>query len=198
MMFPSSIPKEDIRHLPLIRFDGHIHVVDTEESLLEMIGNLKKERVVGFDTETKPTFNKGDYNTTALLQIATLNDAYLIRIKKLGVPTVLKNLLENEELKKVGISIKDDLKELKQYRSFRPHGFVDLNDVAKDFGITQIGMKSLSGIFLKSRVSKSQQTSNWELAELSQGQKMYAATDAWVCIKIYKMLEKKGYINLES
>lgn len=197
-MFPSSIPKEDIRHLPLIRFDGHIHVVDTEESLLEMIGNLKKERVVGFDTETKPTFNKGDYNTTALLQIATLNDAYLIRIKKLGVPTVLKNLLENEELKKVGISIKDDLKELKQYRSFRPHGFVDLNDVAKDFGITQIGMKSLSGIFLKSRVSKSQQTSNWELAELSQGQKMYAATDAWVCIKIYKMLEKKGYINLES
>lgn len=197
-MFPSSIHKEDIRNLPLIKFDGKIHIIDTDELLSEAAKTLEKEAILGFDTETKPTFNKGEYNSTALIQFATMKDAYLIRIKKLGISNSLKNLLENKAIKKVGISITDDLKELKQYRPFRTNGFIDLNDIAKDFGITQIGMKSLSGIFLKSRVSKSQQTSNWETADLSKGQQMYAATDAWVCIKIYRMLEKKGYINPEN
>lgn len=193
-MFRTSIPKEDVRNLPLIRFDGTVHVVDNLEKLSEAIEKLEKEELLGFDTETKPTFNKGEYNETALIQLSTMSDAYLIRVKELGIPNTLKNLLENKGILKIGISITDDLKELKHHRSFEPGGFIDLNQVAKEFGITQIGMKSLTGIFLKSRVSKSQQTSNWEANELSEPQQFYAATDAWVCIKIYQMLEQKGYL----
>lgn len=193
-MFRTSIPKEDIRNLPLIRFDGKIHIVDSPEALKKVLQELEKEQIVGFDTETKPTFNKGEYNSTALIQLATQTDAYLLRIKNLGIPNSLKSFFENPDVLKIGISISDDLKDLKLRRAFKPKGFIDLNDVAKEFGITQIGMKSLTGIFLKSRVSKSQQTSNWEVVELTTGQQMYAATDAWVCLKIYKMLEKKGYL----
>ena len=193
-MFPNFIPKEDIPSLPLIRFEGNIHLIDTPEELAHAIRNLRQEEIVGFDTETKPTFNKGEYNHTALIQFATPKDAYLIRINALGIPPSLKSILEDQVLQKVGISIRDDLKDLKRISSFKPGGFIDLNDIARELGVTQIGMKSLSGIFLKSRISKSQQTSNWESKELTKAQQSYAATDAWVCVKIYALLQKKGYV----
>lgn len=193
-MFPSQIAKEEIKELPLIRFEGNIHLVDSEEALAAAIKQIHKEKMLGFDTETKPTFNKGEYNQTALIQLSTMKDAYIIRLKELGIHNLLKNLLEDREIVKIGISIRDDIKELKKIRSFRPEGFIDLNTIAAELGVTQIGMRSLSGIFLKARISKSQQTSNWEAKELTVGQQSYAATDAWVCIKIYKMLEEKGYI----
>ena len=193
-MFPSQIPKEEIKHLPLMKFSGTIHLITTEEELHEALQSMRGQAFLGFDTETKPTFNKGEYNQTALIQLATMDNAYIIRVKDLGISNALKNLLEDRELLKVGISIRDDLKELKKLRPFRPGGFIDLNDIAADLGITQIGMRSLAGIFLKARISKSQQTSNWESKELITGQLSYAATDAWICTKIYSMLQKKGYI----
>tara|TARA_B100001245_G_C22851019_1_gene409108 strand:- start:623 stop:1204 length:582 start_codon:yes stop_codon:yes gene_type:complete len=193
-MFPSHIPKEEIKHLPLMKFSGTIHLIKSEEELNDALKVLLREPFLGFDTETKPTFNKGEYNQTALIQLSTMTDAYIIRVKDLGINNPLKNLLEDREVLKVGISIRDDIKELKKLRPFRPGGFTDLNDIAADLGITQIGMRSLAGIFLKGRVSKSQQTSNWESKELSAGQLSYAATDAWICTKIYTMLSQKGYI----
>jgi len=193
-MFATSIPKEEIKHLPLIRFEGETHLIETPEQLKEAVQVLSKETLLGFDTETKPTFNKGEYNHTALIQLSTLDDAYIIRINGMGISDELKGLLENKSVQKIGISIRDDLKELRAIRPLKTGGFLDLNDVAKDLGVTQIGMRSLTGIFLKSRVSKSQQTSNWEAKELSPGQISYAATDAWVCIKIYTMLQEKGYV----
>jgi ribonuclease D len=193
-MFASSIPKEKIRTLPLLKFDGKIHLIENQDDLHKALHLLNKESILGFDTETKPTFRKGEYNHTALIQLSTMDDAYLIRINDLGIPKALITFLENSEITKVGISIRDDLKELNAIEELSLNGFIDLNDVAKDFGITQIGMRSLAGIFLESRVSKSQQTSNWEAKELSAGQLTYAATDAWVCIKIYNMLLDKGYL----
>ncbi|MEQ8471919.1 MAG: 3'-5' exonuclease [Marinoscillum sp.] len=193
-MFPSQIDKEDVKTLPLLRFGGKIHLIDDEEKLKDLISALGNEAYLGFDTETKPTFNKGEYNQTSLVQLSTMDDAYIIRVKDLGINNVLKNLLEDRDVLKIGISIRDDLKELKKMCAFRAGGFIDLNDIAADLGITQIGMRSLAGIFLKSRVSKSQQTSNWESRELSSGQLSYAATDAWICFKIYHMLLKKGYL----
>lgn len=193
-MFANSIPKEDIKNLPLIKFTGKIHMVDNEDSLKEALDIIRKQEIVGFDTETKPTFTKGEYNHTSLIQLSTLGDAFIIRIKDMGITNPMKSVLEDAGILKVGISIRDDLKELKAVRSFRPGGFLDLNDIAKDLGITQIGMKSLTGIFLNARISKSQQTSNWESKDLSDSQLSYAATDAWVCIKIYKMLLDKGVI----
>tara|TARA_A100001015_G_scaffold320421_1_gene446711 strand:+ start:2890 stop:3471 length:582 start_codon:yes stop_codon:yes gene_type:complete len=193
-MFRSSIPKEDVRQLPLIKFEGTIHVLDTPESFRKAINQLRKENCIGFDTETKPTFKKGDYNHTALVQLSTMDDAYIFRIHELGFNGILKDLMEDDGIEKVGISIRDDLKDLKKMNPFKPAGFIDLNDIAKDLGISQIGMRSLTGIFLESRISKSQQTSNWENEELSAGQQTYAATDAWVCLKIYQMLEQKGFL----
>lgn len=193
-MFPSSIPKEEIQHLPLIRFGGKITLIETEKDLNQALKELRKERIWGFDTETKPTFNKGEYNHTGLIQFATMKAAYLIRINKLGIPPKLRTFLEDDQFVKVGISIRDDLKEMKKLEPFHPDGFIDLNNIAKELGIVQIGMRSLTGIFLKSRISKSQQTSNWENAELTPAQQLYAATDAWVCYKIHRMLNEQGYL----
>jgi ribonuclease D len=193
-MFANSIPKEDIKHLPLIKFEGTIHTVETMEALDEALKIIRTQEIMGFDTETKPTFTKGDYNHTAIIQLSTMTDAFIIRISEIGIPDQLKDILEDQGILKVGISIRDDIKELKAMRAFKAGGFLDLNEVAKELGITQIGMKSLTGIFLKARISKSQQTSNWETKELSPGQLSYAATDAWVCIKIYRMLMDKGVI----
>ncbi|MFY0606024.1 MAG: 3'-5' exonuclease domain-containing protein 2 [Cyclobacteriaceae bacterium] len=193
-MFASSIPKEEVKKLPLIRFEGNIHMIDTLEKLDEIIPILQNEKALGFDTETKPTFTKGAYNHTALIQFSTLTDAYLIRINLIGMPDNLVSLLEDPAVTKIGISIRDDLKELRAIRRYESQGFVDLNNLAKDLGITQIGMRSLTGIFLASRISKNQQTSNWENEVMTTGQQYYAATDAWVCLKMYLMLKEKGAI----
>lgn len=194
-MFPDQIQKSDLRLLPLIRYEGSIRVIDHPDKLVDVLDAIGKEPVVGFDTETKPTFVKGDYNHTALIQFATLDQAYLMRVNHMGIPDRLKKLLENENILKVGISLRDDLKDLRKLRPFKPRGFVDLNNIAKELGITQIGIKSLTGIFLEKRIAKNQQTSNWENKYLTPAQQRYAATDAWVCMKMYDTLLQRGYFE---
>jgi ribonuclease D len=149
---------------------------------------------LGFDTEKKPTFRKGDYNPTAMIQLSSMNDAYLFRLNKIGYPKPLFNIMANSSITKLGISIDDDIKELKKLDSFTPSGFQDINDLAKEIGVKHIGVKKLAAIFLEHRISKGQQTSNWEVDELSPSQAKYAATDAWICLKIYQELESKGYL----
>ncbi len=194
-MFPDQIEKSDLQQLPLIRFEGEIHVIDKPQELDEALDFLSRESILGFDTETKPTFTKGAYNHTALIQFATLDQAFLLRINKLGIPDRLRKLLGNENIHKVGISLRDDLKDLKKVRSFKPAGFIDLNNIAKELGISQIGIKSLTGIFLEKRIAKNQQTSNWENQKLTPAQKRYAATDAWVCMKMYDSLLQRGFLR---
>ena len=194
-MFPNHILKSDVQQLPLIRFGGKIHVVDNLNKLRGALDIIGKESILGFDTETKPTFVKGDYNHTALVQFATMEEAFLIRINQIGIPDMLKSILENKNILKIGVSLRDDIKDLKRVSSFKPHGFIDLNNVAKELGITQIGIKSLTGIFLQKRISKGQQTSNWENKHLSRAQQGYAATDAWICMKMYDSLLQRGYVN---
>ena len=194
-MFPNHILKSDVQQLPLIRFGGKIHVVDNLNKLSRAIDIIGKEPILGFDTETKPTFVKGDYNHTALIQFATIDEAFLIRINQMGIPDMLRSILENKNILKIGVSLRDDIKDLKKVSPFKPHGFIDLNSIAKELGITQIGIKSLTGIFLQKRISKGQQTSNWENKHLSRAQQGYAATDAWICMKMYDSLLQRGYVN---
>ncbi len=194
-MFPDQIDKSDIRQLPLIRYEGDIQIIDQLDRLSVVINAISKEPILGFDTETKPTFVKGQYNHTSLIQFSTLEQAYLIRVNRVGIPDRLKEILENKNILKVGVSLRDDLKDLKKLRVFKPEGFVDLNDIAKDLGITQIGIKSLTGIFLEKRVAKNQQTSNWENHYLTPAQQRYAATDAWICMKMYDSLLRRGYVE---
>lgn len=194
-MYPASIPKEKLQHLPLTRFGGEIVVVDEMSQMPEVIGHCKRQSCMGFDTEKKPTFQRGQYHPTALIQLSTLETAYLIRVNKIGFPPSLVSLMADPDLIKVGISILDDIKALQKITDFHPAGFLELNDVAGEVGVEDRGVKKLAGIFLEARISKNQQTSNWENEELTPSQQLYAATDAWVCMEIYDNLQRKGYVD---
>ena len=192
--FAENITKEDIQKLPLLAFDGDIHTLDTEAECLEAVNDLRGFDTVGFDTEKKPTFVKGEYNHTAMVQISTMNDAYLFRLNNIGFSKVLFDYMADPSILKLGISIDDDLKDLNRARAFKPQNFTDMNDVVRDLGIKHMGVKKLAAIVLESRISKNQQVSNWEAEELTSAQKKYAATDAWICLAIHKKLLEQGYI----
>lgn len=193
-MFDKEITKEQVNELPLQRYEGKVIVVSTAEQLSLALEELNKAEVIGFDTESKPTFRKGDYNPVAMIQMAIPGKVFLIRISLTGFTEGLQQLFANEKVVKAGISIRDDIKELQRQASFTPANVVDLNDIAREAGVKNIGVRSLAGIFLGIRISKGQQTSNWERETLAEGQITYAATDAWVCLEIYRKLDQLGYI----
>jgi len=185
-MLRESITREEVDNLPLGYFNGDIVIVDKPEQVKEAVSILASQEVVGFDTETKPSFKKGVINRTALLQMSTDKKAFLFRINKLGLPYEIREILSSPNIKKAGVAIHDDIKGLQDLKNFTPLGFVELQDCAKDFGIKNFSLKKLSAIILGFRISKSQQLSNWEAANLSFAQEIYAATDAWVALKIYE------------
>lgn len=194
MIFKSDFKKEDINNLPLIKFEGKIVVIVNEEQLEESLREVYKYPNVGFDTESKPAFKRGEYNPIALIQIAIPDKVFLIRVNVIGLTDSLLDFLEDANVQKVGIGLRDDLTDLKKIIDFVPAGFVDLSKVAGELGIKHVGVRNLSAILLEGRISKSQQTSNWERDILSEGQLKYAATDAWVCLEIHNLLSEKGYI----
>lgn len=192
--FAEHITNEDIQELPLVAFEGDIHIIEEEKDCIKAVETLSKEKFIGFDTETKPTFRKGEYNHTALVQLTTLEDAYLFRLNKMGNSHSLFDLFEDPAVTKLGISIHDDLKDLKRIQDYSAAQFIDLNDLAKDLGVKHMGVRKLSAVFMEYRISKGQQTSNWENDELTEAQKRYAATDAWICMAIYDKLIRQGYV----
>ena len=187
-MFAENLTNNEVNELPIYQFGGGIFLIDTFEKLDDYLPLLENQRVLGFDTETKPSFKKGKVNPVSLLQISTNHEAFLIRINRVGLPDEIKNILSNPDIIKVGLAIKDDIKILKDINNFEPNGFIDLQDYVEDFGIVAKSLKKITAIVLNKRISKSQQVTNWEKAELTEAQKVYAATDAWVCLKIYKKL----------
>lgn len=193
-MFSKKIPKEEIKDLPLLRYEGKIELIEGYAQLNKALREIERFDKIGFDTESKPAFNKGEYNPVSLLQIATPDKVYLIRINKVGFTERLMVLFSNKDILKIGISIRDDVKDLQYLRRFIPEGIVEINSIAKDLEIEQQGVRNLSAIFLGGRVSKNQQVTNWESPTLTQSQQVYAATDAWVCFEIYKKLDSQGYL----
>jgi ribonuclease D len=192
-MFVPSITKEQLRELPLLHFNGSIHVIDTPLMLRAHIEKISTCEVLGFDTETKPSFKKGKINKVALLQLSTGNEAFIFRLHHLGLQDELIQVLSNPSIIKVGAAIRDDIKHLHKIRPFEPGGFVELQDYVKKFGIENSGLSSLAGIVMNCRISKSQQLSNWESDKLTDAQMLYAATDAWACREIY--LKLKSLLN---
>jgi ribonuclease D len=183
-----SISKEELNELPVESFNGEIIVVDYACDISKIIPFLKKQKVLGFDTETRPTFKKGEMNEVALLQLSTSKTAFLFRLNKTKLPQELVDILSDPEITKVGVAIKDDILALKRLSKFTPEGFVEIQDKVKDFEIENFGLKKLSGLLLGFRISKAQQTSNWEADILTEAQIKYAATDAWVSLEIYNRL----------
>ncbi len=182
------ISKEELNELPVESFGGEIIVVDYQRDLHKILPYLKKQKVLGFDTETRPTFKKGERNEVALLQLSTEKSAFLFRLNKMGFPEDLVKILADPEIIKVGVAINDDIKDLKRRAKFKPGGFVEIQEKVKDFEIENFGLKKLSGLLLGFRISKAQQTSNWEADVLTEAQIRYAATDAWVSLEIYYRL----------
>ncbi|MDR1865312.1 MAG: 3'-5' exonuclease domain-containing protein 2 [Bacteroidales bacterium] len=189
-MFVSEISREELQLLPLVRFPGAIHVIDTPKQADRWFEQLKKYPVLGFDTETRPSFIKGRVNRVALLQLATGTDAYLFRLCKMTMPGDLIALLSDPGILKVGAAIRNDLDVLRRSARIHPKGFVDLQDMMKEFDIKNVGLAKMAGIIMGIRISKSQQLSNWENGILTEAQQKYAATDAWACYEIYQKLTR--------
>ncbi len=185
--FENSISKDELNKKPIIQFQGNIVLVDNYEDEKKAFNDLNNTSILGFDTETKPSFKKGKKNKVALLQLSTNQNAYLFRMHK-HIPLLIFDLLENNSIVKVGAAIRDDLIGLQKYNKFKAANFVELQDYVNHFNITDKGLKKLSAIILGARISKSQQTSNWENKTLTEAQLIYAATDAWVCLEIYNKL----------
>lgn len=184
-MFKESITREELTDLPLRWFEGEIIVVDSFVQLNKAVKILQNETVIGFDTETKPSFKKGVNNRVALLQLSTKNHAFLFRLNKIGLPMEIRKLLANPDIAKPGVAIHDDIKILRNLGEFEPAGFVELQEHAKEVGIQNFSLKKLTAIVCGFRISKSQQLSNWEAESLTEAQQIYAATDAWAALEIY-------------
>lgn len=188
MTYLNNITNEDIDKLETCIFNGIIHVISDRKNIPFAINKLKEHSVVGFDTETKPSFNKGVINKLSLVQLALPNEVFLLQIHKTGFTDELKAFFENKNILKVGVSIKDDLKKLKHLRKFNPGAFLELQNYSDLFNIESNSLKKLAAIVLGVKISKSQRLSNWEADELTEAQILYAATDAWICLEIYKKL----------
>ena len=191
-MFQSSISPEEIAALELASFPGEIVVIDAEDEAYEKaIRYLKRLKVLGFDTETRPTFSPDQHSSgTALLQLSGGGKAYLFRLKKCGLPRPLASILANPAIVKVGAATLDDVRGLQKITKFAPKGFVDLQNIVGEYGIRDKSVKKMTAIILGVKISKAQQLSNWEAERLSESQQRYAATDAWVCREMYLRLQK--------
>jgi ribonuclease D len=189
-MFQSEISKEQVAGLDLIQYEGPIQLIDSREAFDDAIGTLARAQVLGIDTETRPSFKKGKLYPTSLIQLSTLDQAWIIRVSRIGYPKELLDLLSREVPLKVGLSLHDDLRRLRSDFQFEPRGFLDLQQYVEAFRIEEKGLKKLSGIVLGRRISKSQQVSNWDADLLTEAQLRYAATDAWICLMIYYKLRE--------
>ena len=189
-MYIESICTEELGKLEYASFPGRIHVIDSVGAEFNRaIAYLRSQKIIGFDTETRPCFgpNQPRYGVS-LLQLSGPEKAYLFRVKDMGMHRRLCNLLADKRIIKVGAAIHDDIRGLQKLRDFQADGFVDLQKIVADYGIRDKSVKKMTAIILGFRISKTQQLSNWEAETLSEPQCKYAATDAWVCREMYLKL----------
>ncbi len=192
-MNPANIiTREQLAELPMRRYEGRIVVVADAHDLEQAMHDIRREHVVGFDTETPPTFRKGQSHQPTLVQVATAHAAYLFQLRRLDFSGALPELLENPGIVKTGVALADDLRKLKEVFPFEEQNVVDLGKIALHHGLKQSGVRNLAGIFLGFRITKGPRTSNWRRLDLSSGQISYAATDAWVCRELYLRFQQLG------
>lgn len=189
-MFKISILPEEIEKLPSGAFPGEIHIIEKPGlEYAKAIAYLMSQKVIGFDTETRPVFAANmPHHDVALLQLSGPDKAYLFRVNKLGMRKLMCSVLSNPDIIKVGAAVHDDVRGLQHYCRFEARNFVDLQKIASEWGVRDKSVKKMSAIILGCRISKTQQLSNWEAEELSRSQQLYAATDAWICREMYLKL----------
>ncbi|PWD98577.1 3'-5' exonuclease [Marinilabilia rubra] len=193
-----TISKDDIKELPLKQFEGPVVVVEDPSQVRDIVHKLQKKDIIGFDTETKPSFKKGISHDISLLQLSTEKEAFLFRLNATGFNGALTSLMSNPQVVKVGVGIRDDIRGLRQLNEFQPKGFIELQDLAPQYGLNVLSLKNLAGLLLGIRVSKRQRLSNWEADQLTEGQILYAATDAWAALEIYNKMKQMKLVQSET
>ena len=188
--FNAHIEKSGITSMPTVTFPGRIITINTAADVDKVVKALSKEKLLGFDTETRPAFRKGVQYKVSLLQLSTADTCFLIRLCNTGMPESLISLLENSEILKIGVSLHDDYQSLARRKRFKAGGFFDLQKYVSGFGIEEMSLQKIYAIIFGERISKNQQLSNWEQEILTDKQKQYAATDAWACLNIYNRLKE--------
>ena len=192
--FPRRISREEMAALPIRRYEGAVHLVESPAMLERAAADILREAVVGFDTETRPAFRPGESYLPSLAQVATARAVYLFPLPKMDFSGVLGGLFAAPEIVKVGISVKDDLRQLKRVIPFEEAAVLDAGTVAHRHGLRQTGLRNLAGIFLGCRVPKGAKTTNWAAPRLSAQQIAYAATDAWACRELYLRFGELGML----
>ncbi len=183
-----EISNEQIKQLPVIQFEGKIHVIDEISQVGQATDFLFSQDLLGFDTETRPSFKRGKSYKMSLIQLATEQECFLFRLNKIGFPQQLKDLLESPAVTKIGFDLNSDFHQLRRLTSIQPQGFEDLQKLAKEMGYKDISLRKLTALLLGKRLSKRQRLSNWNSDQLTESQLIYAATDAWVTLILYKKL----------
>lgn len=183
---PRTIAKAAINALPLARFEGVIHLVTTPAALSLMVESLRGKGVLGFDTESRPSFKKGENYLPSVVQFSTGTEAYIVQLEPVGGLPGLFPLLEDPDLLKVGVALRDDVKRLQAISAFTPAGFADVSEMTQALGIENTGLRSLAAMFLGVRISKNAQVTNWARNSLTTKQVYYAATDAWISHQLHE------------
>lgn len=179
--------------MPLKHYTGSIHLIDSDAKMRAAARSLCREKVLGFDTETRPAFKKGESYSPSLVQLAAANEVYIFQIRRISSHKALTGILADRNVLKAGIGVSDDIKKLNDILSFEPSGFIGLAGMAARAGIKNAGIRGLAALLFGFRISKQTQCSRWDAPELTPAQIVYAATDAWICREIYfALLAKKG------
>ncbi len=189
-----KLSKNEINALPLIQYEGDIEILTSKDNIQAAINDLKNYDLIGFDTETKPTFVKGPLNPPSIMQLACDDKVYIFQFDNDEIFKQLSLILSNKNITKCGVSVDRDLIELMYLSPFDPISFVDLGNVARENEIPHHGLRGLVAMFLKHRISKGSQTSDWSKISLTDSQISYAATDAWVSLELFKIFNKNGLL----
>jgi len=187
-----TISKEEVAELPIEFFAGRTIVVDHESKVEKAVADLMGHSKLGFDTETKPSFKRGQVHKVALMQLSTINTCYLFRLNKIGYPDALDDIICNPDIKKIGLSLRDDFAAIRKRSDKKPQNFIDLQSFVDEYGIDDNGLQRIYAILFGKKISKNQRLSNWEASYLTEPQKNYAAMDAWACLRIYNHLITNG------
>ena len=185
-----GISREELIELPIRRYEGSVHVVAGHADLQRAMQDILQESVVGFDTETRPAFRPGESYLPSLVQFATASAVYLLQVQQQDLSGPVREVLSSEKIIKVGVSVTDDMRNLKKLFQFDERSVVDLGKVAERNGLKQTGIRNLAGIFLGTRIPKGTKTTNWAARRLTPQQIAYAATDAWACRELYLRFEQ--------
>ena len=182
--------KSRIPSLPRAVFQGRIYVIISRAQAEKAVRFLLTQPILGFDTETRPSFSKGSYHRVALLQVACHDACFLFRLNIIGLTPAVVQLLEDTTVPKIGLSWHDDLIGLHKLGKFETGLFIDIQDHVREIGIEDLSLQKLYANLFGQYISKAQRLTNWECDILNEKQKLYAATDAWACIRIYEELQR--------